>query len=1707
MADGIVIIDTLLDSTGFENGVGKLKGLASKGAGLATKGIAAIGTALTGLGAYAVKVGSDFEEGMSKVQAISGATSEEMQALSAKAKEMGASTKFSATESAEALQYMAMAGWKSEQMINGLPGIMNLAAASGEDLALTSDIVTDALTAFGMKAEESSHFADILAAASSNSNTNVAMLGESFKYVAPVCGALGYSAEDTSIALGLMANSGIKASQAGTTLKTALTNMAKPTKKMKAAMDEYHISLQNSDGSMKSLKEVMDMLRTNIGGLDLEMTKADGTLKSYDEIMQEIESSTNDTAVAQKVATAATIFGKESMSGMLAIINASESDYQKLTDAIYNCDGAAVRMAATMQDNLKGQVTLLKSALEGLGIEIYESVDNPMKDVVKTANLMVADLMDAFKTNGFEGLTQQLGTVFSEIVKGIADYTPKIINASVNVIKAFMKGIKDNKRSISASAVDILESLSSGILDILPDIVDVGADLIVSLIDGLSDKTPELIPVMTDAVIKIAESILDNGELFIEAGGKLISNVAKGLSDSIPGLGIILDPLSDVLQLIGNNADFAVTGILAIGSALLTLKAINTVQSLTSNFIALGSSIGSITSLGPFIVAVAAVGAGVALLTEEERALNNTFNVSEEKMGIVKKTLLSLNGVQTKSRKELEEMGAVYEEFGENIGNNFKDSVENATTSIHGFSVKIKEISLDEVLSDSETSDFNSRVEECVNSAINTVDSKKSEMQETMKNLFASDGEIDENEQVIIDLCTREFEVEAEEVRKNQDAINQIYNQARTEGRALTDDEIDAIKQYYAQIKQIELEAQAENNDELEYSKIDFNNRVKNLDAAGASELLIQKKSQLDELIIQKENEYDQIISKAQEGAENLSGTEREAAEEKIELLKQKKEEAIQNYTDEWDEYQNIVEKEAPSIVGEYNKYSGELLSAQDKVTQQGLEKMQQHYEGLGQVSEEGWYRIRNTTTDSMDDVYMTVNETTGEITGCWDSTSGEVAGYTEDMKNSVKKLGEEHEVEKLSITTSLGEIAGSSVNASGQMVNAMGSVISELYNFQETSDGTYTAIANINGKPIKIETNADGVILGMQQVGNSMDDVTTKADGTSEEVKNKFIAAANKMPEVGANIVAGIGNGIDSNKGGLFSKIGAMCSGLLQAAKEALDIHSPSRVMRDQVGKNIVAGIQVGMEEQSPSLVDTARIICNQISGAFENTLSKDVAEQVINRFKSVTGVLGNLTNELNTAQERVNWANGLTLDDNKWYYDAKTRLEDVKYQLEELSDQISDTEDKNTKKSLQEQQKALQKKQKLIQKEYDYYKEAAQNEINERKEATKKELEIAKEKYSKLEDLSKALTTAIKNQINEQKNAAISAIEAQEDAAEKAYNKQVEKIESTTKKKVDSIQSKIDALEEEEEAENRLQEVQEANNNIEVLQAKMNNTASEADKKAYAIKIKNAKAALAEKEKEWDREDEKKKLQEKIDNINSKAEAQKEALKEEYEATKEKFDEQIKVAEEYYEKLLETDSINAQARYMLLTRGNDELVQLLQSYNPLWQDAGQSLADSLINGLNSKKGDMASAVAEMTSMRNGITIDGYATGTASNRIAGAYTVDEKGFELSTNNNPVAYVSKGAGIINHMQSLKAVKNEVSSQVATQMSALKNMVLGQQRQMYQLAGAIAGTTNTSSTDNSIGTLFHADKVEVRNQDDIKSLASELGFHAQRNKRC
>lgn len=489
------------------------------------KGIAAATAAIGSVVMASINAGLDFDATMSEVGAISGATGEDFDALREKAQYMGATTKFSATESAEALTYMAMAGWKTEDMLGGIEGIMNLAAASGEDLALTSDIVTDALTAFGLSASDSGHFADVLAAASSNANTNVSMLGGSFKYAAPVAGALGYTVEDVAVALGLMANAGIKSEMAGTALRGMLTRLAKPTKESGTAMDALGISLTDAEGNMLSFGEIIDNLRNSFAGL----SEADAAFY------------------------AAQLAGQEAMSGLLAIVNASDEDFEKLTAAIYGADGAAQQMSATMQDNLQGDITILKSAIEGFEIAVSDALTGSLREIVQFGSDSISELTMAFQSEGAEGAVKAFGEILTRGIAGVIERLPEVVELATTLLGTLGSGIIDNLPLLAESAVSIITTLAADLGEALPTLIPTVVEILLQIVNTLT--APEQIGMIIDAALSLISGLADGllaalPEL-AAATPEIIRNISTGIVEHLPeifalGIEIVLQLLDGI---------------------------------------------------------------------------------------------------------------------------------------------------------------------------------------------------------------------------------------------------------------------------------------------------------------------------------------------------------------------------------------------------------------------------------------------------------------------------------------------------------------------------------------------------------------------------------------------------------------------------------------------------------------------------------------------------------------------------------------------------------------------------------------------------------------------------------------------------------------------------------------------------------------------------------------------------------------------------------------------------------------------------------------------------------------------------------------------------------------------------------------------------------------------------------------------------------
>lgn len=481
-------------------------------ASLVAEGIRTAINALKEFAKEAIEAGKAFDSSMSQVKSISGATEDEFDALREKAKELGGTTAFTASEVADGFTYMAMAGWKTEDMLSGIDGILNLAAASGSDLATTSDIVTDALTAFGLEAKDAGRLADVMAAASANANTNVEMMGSTFQYVAPVAGALGFSIEDTAEVIGLMANAGIKGTKAGTALRSMFSRLAAPTDEAGTAMDMLGVSLTDSEGNVKDLSVVLGELREGFAGL----------------------------TEAEQAQYAKAIAGQEAMSGLLAIVNASDADIEKLSGAINDASGSAEEMATVMLDNLGGDITILQSNIEGLQIELSDFLMPTMRGAVGIASKFI----DALRGGA------SLDDVIGEIGK-------------------LYYSIRDQILPVTENATKFVLEIADKIIEALPILVDAGMQIIEGLLRGIIAETPTLLTTITKVVLDIGEMLIDNLPMLLDCAIQLLMAIVQAIPTIVQ---ILAKKIPDIIEAI---SDFLIEGIpMIVDGAIALLMAI-----------------------------------------------------------------------------------------------------------------------------------------------------------------------------------------------------------------------------------------------------------------------------------------------------------------------------------------------------------------------------------------------------------------------------------------------------------------------------------------------------------------------------------------------------------------------------------------------------------------------------------------------------------------------------------------------------------------------------------------------------------------------------------------------------------------------------------------------------------------------------------------------------------------------------------------------------------------------------------------------------------------------------------------------------------------------------------------------------------------------------------------------------------------------------
>lgn len=621
--DGSLTFDTSIDGGGFKTGLSKLGGVAKTGLKAAGVALGTVTAGLAAAGTASIKLGSDFESAMSRVKAISGATEEEFKKLNDQAKQLGADTAFSASQAAEGMENLASAGFNADEIIDAMPGLLDLAAASGEDLATSSEIAASAIRAFGLNADDAGHVANVLAANANMTNAAVVDTGYAFKYVAPIAKSLGISMEETAASIGILSNAGIKGEQAGTVLRGAMTRLVNPTEEAANAADALGVSFFDSSGTMKPLSTIIGDLQEATSGLSDE----------------------------QKNAYLSTIFGTEALSGMLALIDAGPEQLDKLTNAYINSKDAAKNAATTMQDNLQGAIEGLSGSAESLGITIYESMAEPLKEAAKQGTDYVNQLTKAFQRGGFEELIEEAGSIFAELATKAAENAPKMIDAAAGFINSFVNGIEAHSTELISAAGNIAKSLANGLIKLLPREIQTPLkkmvrDISRSLTNGGLQKAIQ-------TIIKTFENLI-----------KTVSNIADK----------IMPAFTKTIDFLGEHLDKVIPIVVGLKTALVTYKVtMGVVKKVTDIATKAQEAYRNATNL-----AAAAQG-----------LLNGALKVSPiglvtSALGFLVTGLLTYNMTAGDVQDTTESAGVEFEEMAEHLGS-FEDGIANADSMLDEF--------------------------------------------------------------------------------------------------------------------------------------------------------------------------------------------------------------------------------------------------------------------------------------------------------------------------------------------------------------------------------------------------------------------------------------------------------------------------------------------------------------------------------------------------------------------------------------------------------------------------------------------------------------------------------------------------------------------------------------------------------------------------------------------------------------------------------------------------------------------------------------------------------------------------------------------------------------------------------------------------------------------------------------------------------------
>lgn len=1287
------------------------------GAGSKIKSVVSTITAATGAGAVAagtaaINAGKSFEAGMGEVQAISGASRKDLEALTNKAKEMGTTTKFSATQASEGLKYMAMAGWNSQQMIDGLPGVMNLAAASGEDLGTVSDIVTDALTAMGLKAGDSAHFADVLATAASSSNTNVAMMGETFKYAAPVAGALGYNIEDLAQAIGLMGNAGIKSSQAGTSLRSILTRLAKPPKDCANAMKDYGISIKNSDGSMKSLMEVMENMRDSLQGLPKD----------------------------EQSAAAAALGGQEAMSGLLAIINASESDFDNLSKAIDNASGAAQDQADIMNDNLQGALYELGSAAESAGIELYDNIKNPAKKAVRAAATEIRSLSTTIKDNGIEAI---------------------IPEETITTVK----NLGNTAKSIGATGLRALGG---------------GAKLI-------SENMQVALPLATSFLV-------------VMKGYTVVKTIATAFTETqaaMTGASAVMTGLGTVVRLFTGEAMAATTatGLLSAGVA------------------TLGGPI------GVAILACGALTAGVAAYTltqkdgsyeqdkfskKIEAAAKEQREYSKQIKQSQRERLDSINGTQTEAEKadvlynKLESLISV-EKKSAGQKKQIKSIVEQLNSILPDLNLQYDEQK--DKLNQS-TSAIKKNIQALKEQAM--AKAYGSQMDSVAEDIVKTQSKI-EKAQKQMQKAKEEYEKAQAETRKADKAYEQnpdygknlkSRNEARQKEKDLEkayNDSAKAVKNYEKNLSS--LQDEMENYSQMQIKEGNYADFLSNLDKLAKDAGIKAKK--IPETVLENIKAGNYKAPTTGDGLKrliNLDGLIQQAQEAGIEIPQY----LLQGISDGSINFQSAINQINTlldfSSAAEKAGISGkEIPEELAQSIMQGKISVDEAINQLLSGSEEKMAKIKKNAEDIGNGKIKGIN--TSAYTSSLNTVSRKAKSTAKDTNKSKKEIEKNSKLKATNNSaaakstyksvTDEGKKAVSTAKKTGKELGKSGATSVASTTSQWKSAGSKNAKSYISG--IASQKGA------AQKAGKTL---STSAKTGASSGKAGFVSA-------GRNMAAGIASGIHSGTPFVTAAARSAVRAAVAAAKAAAKIKSPSRVMKNEVGKYLPLGMAAGIKDNTDSVVNASRSMCasaltasadeldiHSPSRKFKNIIGKNIPKGIakgVRESKSeLVGEMESVVNGALSAAQNASKSGNYSEIGSNLLSGLSTSLSTSKSRSSETIQEIIDQQQESLSNANQKKEEALQNK---------IDKLGSKKANKKRKAALKKRL--------------KQMKAADKKQESQLKTAGEKAAAAYNDAFEKEASritkiaeKKIQELSETYQTKYNDIKNRMDTLTEKQQS-----------------------------------------------------------------------------------------------------------------------------------------------------------------------------------------------------------------------------------------------------------------------------------------------------------------